>query len=128
MEEEFRALLKADPALSAIVGDRIDFGTREQGGALPAIVLNTISDVKDHHMNGSGGLYQGRVQVDCYGMTYGAAKLASRAVVDALHFYRGGGFLLITHLMTRDTRESGSNEAERPYRTGLDFNTSWRPV
>jgi len=79
------------------------------------------------HMNGTGP-HEGRVQVDCYGMTYSAAKNAGKAVVAALNAYRGGGFLFISHASTRDSREGGTNEAERPYRTGLDFNITWRPI
>lgn len=127
MEEDFRALLLASSGLTALVGTRINFGTHPQGSAFPAVVLNTVSDVEDYHMNGHGGLSDGRVQVDVYAGTYAAAKIAARAARSALHFYRGGGFLLITHLSTRDTRESGSNEAERHSRVSMDFKTSWRP-
>lgn len=127
MEEEFRTILKASTALAAIVGTRIDYGERPQGQSMPDVLLNMVSGFEGVHMNGTGP-FEGRVQVDCNAMTYGAAKLASRAVIDALHLYRAGGFLLITHFSTRDTREGGSNEAERPYRTGLDFNIIWRPI
>lgn len=127
MEEEFRALLTGNAAVTAIVGGRINFGAHPQGQPLPAIVLNTVSDIEDYHMNGAGGLSTGRVQVDVYAGTYGAAKIAARAAKAALHFYRGGGFFLITHISSRDTREGGSNEADRPFRVGLDFQTQWRP-
>jgi len=127
MEESIRALLLASSGVSSLVGTRVNFGTHPQGQPLPAIVLNTISDAEDYHMNGSGGLFEGRIQADVYAPTYGAAKLASRAVRKALHFYRGGGFFLITQISARDSREGGSNEAERPYRVSMDFKTSWRP-
>jgi len=126
MEEEFRALLLATSAVTALVGTRINWGVHPQGASLPAIVLNTVSGFDGLHMNGTGP-HEGRVQVDCYATTFGAAKAASRAVIEVLHAYRGGGFLFIQHSSTRDSREGGSNEADRPYRTGLDFNTTWRP-
>jgi len=126
MEEELRALLKADAATAALVGSRIDWGVRPQGKPLPAVVMNVISDAEDYHMNGPNGLFQGRVQVDCYGLTYVAAKAVSRAVRTALHTYRGGKFQLILHVSTRDSREGGTNEAERPFRVGMDFTTAWR--
>lgn len=125
MEEELRALLLADSGVSSHVSDRVNFGTHPQGHPWPAIVLNVISDTEAVHMNGKGP-HDGRVQVDCYGMTYGAAALLSHAVLGALNTYRGGGFLFIKHLSTRNTREGGSNEAERPYRAGMDFETVWR--
>lgn len=127
MEEAFRAILTTDTAVKALIpASRINWGTHPQGAAFPAIVLNVISDAEDYHMNGPNGLFQGRVQVDVYADTYGAAKAASRAVRALLHCYRGGGFRLITHVSTRDSREGGSNEADRPCRVGMDFTTAWR--
>jgi hypothetical protein len=126
MEEEFRAILTAATAVTNIApSSRINFGEHPQGAAFPAIVLNTIGDNAGQTLKGSDELSIGRVQVDCYAMTYGAAKLLSRAALAALDTYRGGDFLAIFHVGTRDTREGGSNEAERPYRVSLDFITNW---
>lgn len=127
MEEEFRALLLADAGVSALCGGRVNFGEQPGGTGFPAIILHTISNVTDMHMNGAGGLEQGRVQVDCFGLDYGSTKLLARAVIAALHFYRGGGFLMIRQLSARDGREIGSNEAQGPYRVSLDFSAAWRP-
>lgn len=128
MEEDFRALLLADTAVTGFVGDRINFGEHPQGAAYPAAVLQTISNVTDMHMNGAGGLEQGRVQVDCYGETYAAAKTLARAVTTALHFHRDENFFFINQISSRDSREGGSNEVRRLYRVSLDFNTAWRPT
>lgn len=128
MEEEVRALLLANSAVSALAGNRLNFGEHPQGADYPGAVLMTVSGDTDMHMNGGGGLEQSRLQVDCYGTTYKAAKDLSRAIIDALHFYRGGGFFLINHLSTRDSRDVGPNEVKRLYRTSLDFNTAWRPT
>lgn len=125
MEEEFRALLMTDPSISALVGTRVNWGAHPQGAPLPAIVLNVASGFEDIHMNGTGP-HEGRVQVDCYGLTSESAKKVGRAVISALNAYRGGGFLFIQHTSARDTREGGTNQADRPYRTGLDFNIKWR--
>lgn len=126
MEEELRALLLADAGIAGLVEDRIDWGERPQGARYPAIVLNVITNIEGYHMNGRNGLFEGRVQVDCYGLTYKAAKALSRAVTSLLHCHRAGGFRLITHVASREDREGGSNEAERPYRVGLDFLTAWK--
>lgn len=126
MEEEFRAILLASGGLSALVGDRINWGVHPQGQAFPAIVLNLVSGFEGIHMNGTGP-FEGRVQVDCDAETYADAKRISRAVIGLLNTYRGGGFLFISHTSTRDDRKGGSNEAMRPFRAGLDFNVTWRP-
>lgn len=125
MEEEFRALLLNSSAVSAFVGVRVDWGSRVQGEPLPALVLNVISGAEGLTLQGPDGLHEGRVQVDCYALTMGAATQLSRAVLTLLHGYRGGGFGLVQHIATRNSREGGTNEAERPYRVSLDFNTFW---
>lgn len=126
MEEEFRAALLASAAVTAYVGNRIDWGARVQGKALPAVVLYVIDDSEASTYTHPSGLSQGRVQVDCYAETYKDAKLLSRAVREVLDGYVGGGFLGIFHAGTRDGREGGSNEATRPFRVSLDFLTNWR--
>ncbi|MGR3813406.1 MAG: DUF3168 domain-containing protein [Cognatishimia activa] len=125
MEEEFRALLVGSAAVAAICGDRINFGENPQGEGLPAIVLNVISAAEGETLGGTDNLSQGRVQVDCYGHDYGTAKRLARAAKNTLSAYRGGGFQGIFHEDSRDNREGGSNEAERPFRVSMDFLTNW---
>lgn len=125
MEETIRALLLASSGITALCGQRIDFGANQQGAAYPRIVLWTIGDNELHTMAGPDGLSVGRIQIDCYAMTYGQAKQLSRAVRAVLDGYRGGGLLGVFHAGTRDTRESGSNEADRPFRVSLDFITNY---
>jgi len=126
MEEALRAILLATSGVTALVGTRVNWGGHPQGLALPAIVLTVISDNLGHRLNGPDGLAQGRVQVDCYAGTYGAAKLLSRAVLAALDSYRGGNFSGVFHAGSRDGREGGTNEADRPFRVSIDFMTNWR--
>lgn len=127
MEEAFLALLVSASGVTAHVpAARINWGAHPQGTGTPYIVLTVISDNEGLTMQGPDGLSQGRVQADVYAPTYGAAKLASRAVRDLLHGYRGGGFQLIEHAGSRDSREGGSNEAERLHRVSMDFMTHWR--
>jgi hypothetical protein len=125
MEEDLRAILLASSGVTALVGTRINFGTHPQGQLMPAIVLNTISADNGHTNSGPDSLLTGRVQVDSYGLTYGATKALSRAVLAALDGYRGGSFQGIFHAGSRDSREGGSNEADRPYRVSTDFLTNW---
>jgi len=126
MEEELRALLRDAPNVADLCGDRVNFGSHPQGKPFPAIVLNVFGDGEGHTLKGRDGLAIERVQVDCYGETYGAAKLLSRAVSDLLDGYRGGGFRGVFKLNSRDGREGGSNEAERPFFVKIDFKTNWR--
>ena len=127
MEEQLRAILLASSGVTALApAARINWGTHPQGAGLPAVVLNTISDNEGLTQQGPDGLFEGRVQIDAYAATYEAAKQLSRAVRAVLHGYSGGGFGLVQHVATRDSREGGTNEAERPFRVSLDFTTAWR--
>jgi hypothetical protein len=126
MEEALRTLLSGAAAVTALVpATRINWGVHPQGEPLPGIVLTLISGAEGYTLTGPDGLSQGRVQVDCYAHDYRTAKLLSRAVIAALSGYRGGGFQGVFHAGTRDSREGGTNEAERPYRVGVDFTFTW---
>ena len=128
MEEQLRTALLASSGVTSLVpAARINWGTHPQGAGLPGLVLNTVSDAQGLHLKGRDGLFQGRVQVDCYAATYGGAKLLSRAVRAALHGYRGNGFRLIEEDGAADHgQEGGTNEAERPFRVRIDFTFAWR--
>lgn len=126
MEEEFCALLLGAGSVSALVGSRVNWGAHPQGEPLPAIVLTLVDDIEGRSYTGPNGLSQGRVQVDCYAATYRAAKSTARAVRSLLDGYRGGNFEGVFHAASREGREGGTNEADRPYRCSLDFMTNWR--
>jgi len=128
MEEQFRAALLASSGVTAICGTRIDFGANAQGAAYPRVVLWTIGDNEAHNLQAPDGHSVGRVQVDCYAVTYGQAKQLSRAVRAVLDGYSGGGFQGVFLAGSRDTREGGTNEAERPFRVSLDFITHFNPI
>jgi hypothetical protein len=121
MEEELRALLLADSGVSSHAGTRVNFGAHPQGQPFPAVVLNTISQTEGYTLQGPNGIAQARVQVDCYGDSYGAAKQLSRAVRSLLSGYQHGALQGDFLAGTRDSREVGSNDAARPYRSSLDF-------
>ena len=127
MEEALRTLLLGTSAVTAICSTNIHFGEREQGTSFPHIVMNTIDDAEGHYLKEDpDGLSQGRVQIDCYAMTYGRAKVLARAVRAAVDGYKGGNFSGIFVDAMRDFREGGSNEAERPFRVSVDILTNWR--
>lgn len=126
MQGEFRALLLASSGVDALVSDRVHWGEHPQGYPLPAIVLHRVSEVDGLHMQGPDVFPEYRVQVDCYGQTYAQVEQVSRAVMAVLHGYRGGGFALVRHAGTRDSREGGADEATRPFRVSLDFTCHWR--
>lgn len=127
MQTELRTLLLADTALAALVGTRIGWGVNSQGAALPRIVLQLIGDNGQGHVfEGGDGLYQGRVQINCYGKTYGASAALAQAVKTLLDGYRGGGFRGVFCVSERDEYAGNAAEPDRPFGKQLDFLTNWR--
>lgn len=125
MEKIIRALLLADRGVFNVAGSRVNFGTHPQGEPLPALVLNTVSDFGGYLIDAPDGMFQARLQVDAYAMDYDSTKRLSRAARTALSGYSGSGIQGVFHVSSRDSREGGSNEAERPYRISLDFTITY---
>jgi hypothetical protein len=125
MEGALIALLLADSGLVAIAAARVYPGSRPQGSALPAIVLARVSGAPLYADDGEVGLGQARIQIDCWAATYGEAKTLARAVTACLSGFEGTVgdtvFQFIELDTERDLREGGSDAADYPFRTALDF-------
>jgi hypothetical protein len=132
MEEDLRALLIAAAAtgtlLTPAVG--INWHVHPQGAGLPGIVLNLVTGAEPYAQDGPIGLLQAQVQVDVYALDAAVAVRLAREVRDVLSGYRGPGaagrFEGVFLTATRSGREGGTNEAERPFRQGMDFDVNWR--
>ncbi|NBE05931.1 DUF3168 domain-containing protein [Paragemmobacter ruber] len=85
MEEVLRALLRA-----ALPGVAVDWGENDARAAVPRVRLMRVSGGAEYANDGPVGLHRARVQVDCIGATYGAAKGLARQVKAAVGGYRGG--------------------------------------
>jgi hypothetical protein len=125
MEEALIARLLGVEAVSGMVATRVYPGSRPQGSALPAIVLNRISGGPLYADDGEVGLEQARIQVDCWAATYAGAKLLARRVAASLSAFEGTvgetTFQLIELDIEQDLREGGGDSADYPFRTALDF-------
>lgn len=125
MELEFRALLTGDAAITALVpAGQINWVSHPQGAPYPAIVLTVVDNAMDLTQQGPDGLWQGRVQVDCYAMEYGSARALADAVISLLNGYSGGGFQLIALDSQRGNNDTGGFDDLA--RISLDFLTNWR--
>lgn len=125
MEEALRSILLGDAGVSAQVGTRVAWGRRPQSDAtLPAIVLHKITGIRDYVMSGASGMVESRVQVDCYGTTYAAAKQAARAVMTAVNSYSGTVSGTVFQRISIDG-ERDTNEADTAgnnlHRTSIDL-------
>jgi hypothetical protein len=122
MEAALIAKLLASVGITALVSTRINWSRRPQGEALPAIVLHRIDGTPDVHHGGASGLGVSRVQVDCWGASYGSAKAVARAVeaaVTAQTFTQG--VIRFDVILIADERDSTSDETTPIFRTSLDL-------
>lgn len=126
MEEAFTNYLLGATGLTDLVGQRITWATRPQASALPVIVLNKISGAPEYADEGEVGLLSARIQIDCWGETYAAAKGVAREVMTRLS---GGGASFTQEGMEFQAafNEDGQDSFERGaggedlYRVRLDF-------
>lgn len=123
MEAAIINRLLASAGVTALVAQRITPGRRDQGGALPAIVLHRIDGQRDYHLTGASGLVASRMQVDCWAATYGDAKRAARAVDAVMSAARWtAGAVRIDAVLIADERDDTFDEdGNALYRTSLDL-------
>jgi hypothetical protein len=127
MEESLAALLLAHAPLTALTSTRIHWLRAPQAVARPYVVLQSISGIPDVTHQGPSGLVAGRVQVDCYGDTYGSAKTVARAVTGRLSGYRGTptppGTTVFDGIFKDAERDGYEDEAspDKLFRVSMDF-------
>lgn len=129
MEEDLLTRLRGNADVSALVGERVHWAARPQGGALPAITLHMISPGRGYDHGGANGLRRPRVQIDCWGATHASAKAVARAAIAALEpaatigttdFVRG--FLD----GERDFEPGTLADGTKVHRVTIDFFLWWR--
>lgn len=91
MEEALVARLRASAAVIAAAGvfggrPAIDVGERrsDQHTAFPAAHLQVMSPGRMYDQDGPQGLHDPRVRIECFGRSYGAAKVLARAITQVL--------------------------------------------
>lgn len=122
MEAALIAKLLATAGVTALVSTRINWSRRPQGAALPAIVLHRVSGLPDVHHAGASGLVVSRVQVDCWGASYGSAKGVARAVetaITAQTFTQGATRFDV--ILIDSERDDSTDETTPLFRTSLDL-------
>jgi hypothetical protein len=122
MEAALIAKLLAATGVTALVSTRINWSRRPQGAALPCIVLHRVSGLPDVHHAGASGLVVSRVQVDCWGASYGSAKAVARAVetaITAQTFTQGATRFDV--ILIDSERDDSTDETTPLFRTSLDL-------
>lgn len=123
MEVALVAHLLEQAGITAVTGQAITWGRRDQAGSLPALVLHRIDGERDYHLGGPSGLTASRVQADGWGRSYAEAKsvaIALAAAVSGTRFTRGA--VRFDAILIVDERDTNFDEAgEALFRTSLDL-------
>lgn len=84
MQGALRARLLAAAPVTTLVGTRVYWVDRPQASALPAIVLQVISDPRPQHLKGFEDLRETRVQMDVFGSSYAQVRTLAEAAIAAV--------------------------------------------
>lgn len=134
MEEALLARLRAETTITALVGthnSRAAIDWLERPEVLPALTLQDITAGKIYAHDGATGLANPVIQIDCWGNTYGAAKLLARAVITEMETAETisgivfeESFLVASRAMNPEDLGNGT----KVFRQSLDFNVWFAPV
>lgn len=122
MKAALRTRLLADATISGMVGQRIDWGLRPQGKALPAIRLTKIATPRDYTMEGAQATQFHIVQADCYAATFKAVQDLGDAVIACLE-PASGSFL--ASFIDRDRDASERTETSEIHNRSLDIKITY---
>ena len=90
-EADFRALLVARPALTALVAQRVALNAVPQGSPLPVVAFTAQHDPQ-HTLDGNVSLYAARIEAQCWAETGATAQAVAdqvQAAVEADNPRRG---------------------------------------
>lgn len=88
LEDGINELLKQQPSLTGIVGDRIYPNEAPEGSSLPRVVYLVRSNQHSHVFSGGDGLPEMTLVLECQG-SYDQSKLVADTLRTMLDGYRG---------------------------------------
>lgn len=119
-----RARLATAAPVVALVAQRIYWVDRPQLSALPAITLQTISELRDHHFSGLDGLDMSRVQIDVWSLTYVGAQQIKEAVLAVLLLENTSNGIYFARSFIDTIRDLGERvETQFIHRASIDLIT-----
>lgn len=127
MEEDLRAHLASNAALSNLVADRIQWAARDPA---PSLALHLIDAPPDWTLKGASGLVQARVQMDAWAETFLTAKAIGEAAQSALPGIRQivGQTLFLSCVVLDTDRDRSGESPNILHRTRTDVRVSFRPA
>lgn len=117
---ELRSLLGANAALKELVNEKIYPLTFKKGDEFPGIIYTEIDGIPQNTLDGHDkGLWNMRVQIDCYGRNYDEAHEIADLVKEAMP--AAGDTFRALLLSRADLYE----EQKRVPRVSMDFSVWW---
>lgn len=122
MQEALRKRLAEAGPVAALVATRISWIIRSQGGALPAITLQTISGGNETDYTANQQTQTSRVQIDVWGKTYASVRALAAAVIAAVEPPHSGNGIRFERSFLDNQRDLGEQtDAGFIHRISLDF-------
>lgn len=116
IETDLFTLLTGNPAIKALIGNRIFPLLLPDDCAKPAVSYQLISTVRDYDLDGPTGMQTVRIQFDCWGSRYAEARAVSAAIAALLDGFAGELATCEVLLATADGEQAGYDQNERaPY-------------
>ena len=129
IEEALRAYLLTKAALTALVSTRVFPDDISDGAALPAVVYQKISDIKDHTLTGISQLESPMIQFSAYATTKASARAISNQIRSALSDYSGtlSGIAIqyIKLVNEMSTAETSGDGTQKIYVDDLEFEVNF---
>jgi len=89
MPADLRALITSSTAITALVSTRVHYNHLPESSARPHIWYRVASDNEELTMDGTGGLHEAFVDLECVGVTEDSAQDLADAVKEFLHGHKG---------------------------------------
>ena len=120
--------------VTALVGQRVYWVDRPQAAALPAIVLQTISDPRPQHLKGFDALRETRVQLDVFAANqpgglngYDLTRRITEAAIAALVPENSGNGIIFNRALVDGARDLGERtETQFIHRHSIDLLIWWQ--
>jgi hypothetical protein len=107
-------------------GQRVYWIDRPQADALPAVTLQIISDQRPQHLKGFNPVRDTRVQVDCWGNSYGEVTALKEAVLAAVVPEATGNGIRFCRAIIDSERDLGERtETQFIHRASFDLIVWW---
>lgn len=117
-----RARLLSAAPVTALVAQRVYWIERPQASGLPAITLQTVSEVRQQHFLGFDGLDSSLVQIDSWAASYAQVQALKEAALDAIVPEQAGNGIHFARAFILSIRDLGERtETQFFHRASIDL-------